>query len=121
MSRHCPAYQRLIDEIATHFEGRDEGLYDVKQIRALTPSERAVILTANPDAIATMNIDSDEIAEVVGGLVDAGAWLFANTEPHLRQQLFDDVAEELARGEANRLLDEADEFRSRRWALERVS
>jgi hypothetical protein len=118
------AYRRLVDEIATSFEGRDEGLYDVKQIRDLTPFERALILKSNPDAINNVNIDPDQIAEVLEGLVDPGAWLFINTEGLLRQQLFEDVAQELARGEENRALNEADEMyqlRSRRWALGRVS
>src|SRR5690242_9150605 len=73
------AYQKLIDELATNVN-RDIGLYDPKQLRRLSQSEKAVVLLANPDLVNRFDLEPGPMADVLAGLVDARLWFSAATE-----------------------------------------
>jgi hypothetical protein len=90
-------YGQLVSVVATRFEGRDEGLYDVKQLAPLTNAERGLILRCNPDLLNGLHDDAEQLAEVLEGTVSPGLYLSAKLEPLLRKQLFEDVCAEIER------------------------
>lgn len=89
------AYWALVAELAANVP--DEGYYDVKQLRPLSNTERAVILLANPDVLNDFEFEPDQLAEVITGTADPHTWVVACTDKPLREWLFDDICGEVER------------------------
>jgi len=89
------AYHKLRDELVVN--APEVGYYDVKQLRALTNPERAVIVEANPDVVNDISLEPEQLAAIFRGDLDVRLWLSSVTERVLRQWLFEDVVDECER------------------------
>lgn len=89
------AYRRLVEELCAN--APEVGYYDVKQLRALSNAERAVILEANPDVLNSVALEPDELVTILRGQLDASTWVASLIAGPLRKWLYDDVVDEVER------------------------